>query len=241
MNNILVITDNITLYERVKNVFSKNQRKNINVTFRHSSVKSPIWNHIDKLDSINVKKETEWIISNFNLVISIHCFQLFPKNLVDSIRCINIHSGYNPINRGWFPQVFSIINNLPIGATIHEMDEKLDHGLIIAREEVEKFVWDTSLTLYSRVLDKEIYLFEKYFDVIIENTYSGIKPESEGNIFSKADFNNLCEIDMNQVGSFNEFYNLLRALTHGEYKNAFFKTENDEKVYIKLEVKKNDN
>ncbi len=152
MIRAIIITDNIIQYERFKRLIIDKGRKDLTVKFCHSPIRSALWDHSDAIEVIDVKKDTARIAANFDLVISIHCLQLFPKNLVNSVRCINIHPGYNPINRGWYPQVFSIINNLPIGATIHEMDEELDHGPIIARKMVQKFDWDTSLTLYDRVL-----------------------------------------------------------------------------------------
>ncbi len=68
------------------------------------------------------------------LFISLHCKQIFPQRLTDNYRCINIHPGYNPYNRGWFPQVFSILNKNTAGVTIHEIDQELDHGPIIYQE-----------------------------------------------------------------------------------------------------------
>src|SRR5687768_5901648 len=88
------------------------------------------------LKPIHLKSEFQEIIKAYDLVISLHCKQLFPAELVKAVRCINIHPGYNPYNRGWFPQVFSIINKLPAGATIHEIDEEIDHGKIIAQQQV---------------------------------------------------------------------------------------------------------
>ena len=73
---------------------------------------------------------------------------------------------------------------------------------------------------------------------MVLHTYKTIIPESKGNFFNKSDFNSLCKIDMNQKGSFKEFYNLLRSLSHDEHKNAFFITERGQKVYIKIEVEK---
>ncbi|MEL6562249.1 MAG: formyltransferase family protein, partial [Bacteroidota bacterium] len=46
---------------------------------------------------------------------------------------------------------FSLINGLPAGVTIHEIDEKLDHGNIIDQIKVEVQSTDTSYTLYQRV------------------------------------------------------------------------------------------
>lgn len=240
MKNVLIIIDNIQQYERIKKIIEKREEI-AKFNFRHSIVKSAIWEHPDFKNHTNsiidVKKQLDEIIGSFDLVISVHCFQFFPKQLVNSVRCINIHPGYNPINRGWYPQVFAIVNNLPIGATIHEMDEKLDNGPIIARELVEKYSWDTSLTIYNRVLEKEMKLLENNFESIIHGTYKTIIPESLGNLFSKNDFKNLCRIDINEENSFQYFYDLLRALSHGDYKNAYFVDPiTGRKIYLKLEI-----
>lgn len=240
MKNVLILIDNVLQYVRIREIVSK-RNKIANFIFKHSIIKSEIWKHPDFRNqtnsSIDVKKQIDEIIDLFDLVISVHCLQYFPKSLVEGVRCINIHPGFNPINRGWYPQVFAIINDLPIGATIHEMDEKLDHGPIIVRELVEKFPWDTSLSIYNRVLEMEMMLLENNFESIILGTYETTAPENEGNIFTKNDFNNLCKLNLNEERSFRYFYNLLRALTHGEYKNAFFIDPITlKKIYIKLEI-----
>jgi methionyl-tRNA formyltransferase len=238
MKKVLVVIDNIFQYERIKRIISLKDL-NAKFSFKHSPVKSAIWGHEDFIDKtvsiINVKEEFDSIISTFDLVISVHCFQFFPQELVRGIRCLNIHPGYNPINRGWYPQVFSIVNQLEIGATIHEMDEKLDNGPIIVRSFVEKYSWDTSYTLYNRVLEKEIELLENNFEKIIDGSYDIVIPESTGNMYSKKDFHNLCKLDLNEVGSFKSFYDKIRALTHGEYKNGYFIDEiTGKKVFVSI-------
>jgi dTDP-4-amino-4,6-dideoxyglucose formyltransferase len=238
---ILVVIDNVIQYEKLKNIFLKYNDGSFEVHFKHSVVRSAIWDHPDFKNIqdrvVDVKKEIDSIISVYSLVFSVHCFQFFPSKLVNSVRCINVHPGYNPINRGWYPQVFSIIHNLPIGATIHEMDEKLDNGNIIARQFVETDISDTSLSIYNRVLEVEITLFEKYFWQMLQGTYVPIVPENAGNMFTKNDFNNLCKIDLDQQGTFLEFYNRLRALSHGDYKNAYLiDNTTGKKVFLKLDI-----
>ena len=242
---ILVLSDNIFIYEEIKKIFeTKSGKHQLTVNYTYSYKGSPLEKHPDFFDKmgVNVKVEYEEIIEQYDLVISAHCKQFFPKALVNNVKCINIHPGYNPINRGWYPQVFAILNQLPIGATIHEMDEKLDHGPIIARAFVEKQQSDTSIDIYNRVVKKELALFDAYFDKIVTLTYDIIVPEKANeNLFTKKDFSDLCKLDMNEVGTFQSFYDRLRALTHGEYKNAFFINENKEKVYISINIKKESN
>lgn len=154
----------------------------------------------------------------YDIIFSLHCKKIFPAWLVKSTRCINIHPGYNPYNRGMYPHVWSIINGLPAGATIHEMDEKIDHGLILARTTVPVTTYDTSETLYHRIVETEISLLTRNLGDILSGEIEPFHPETDGNYNSLADFKKLCELDLDQ--SAEDFYNKLRALSQGQYKNA---------------------
>jgi methionyl-tRNA formyltransferase len=168
-----------------------------------------------------------------------HCKQLFPDKLVKSLKCINVHPGYNPINRGWYPQVFAIINILKIGATIHEIDTELDHGPIIARRYVEKDQIDTSETLYNKILIAEIELIEEHLISILENTYITFLPESEGVLYLKNDFKKLCKLNLDEKMSTLQFIDKLRALTYGGYKNAYFiDSKTQKKIYVNISLEK---
>ncbi len=221
---ILVISDNTFIKEKIIEVF------------KVKNVKCDLFESKD----LNFKNSLfiDYLISEYKLIISAHCKKIFPKKLVESTRCINIHPGYNPYNRGWFPQVFSILNKLPLGATIHEMDEGLDSGDIISQEKVSINSSDDSLSLYNKVLQKEINLFQNDFDKIIEGSYNKIKPKSKGNLNLKKDFNNLCKLDLNSIGTMGEHIDLLRALSHGDFKNAYFLDNKNEKIRVKIELKK---
>ena len=188
MKKILLIIDNTILYDRIKNILNEKKISEYEFIFMHSYKRSLIWEHIDFKGlnkKIDVKNKIHWIQNTFSMVFSIHCLQFFPKELVSTTTCINLHPGYNPINRGWYPQVFSIYHNLIIGATLHIMDEKLDNGPIIDRIEVEKLQTDTSATLYKRVLDAEVDLFEKNIFNIISRNFKTVKNTESGNIFLK--------------------------------------------------------
>ena len=64
-------------------------------------------------------------------------------------------------------------------------------------------------------------------------------PEQEGNVNLKKDFNDLCLLDMNKATTMGEAINYLRALTHGNYPNAFFvDSETGAKVYVKISLQK---
>lgn len=170
--------------------------------------------------TVNLKEQWEQITHEFDLVISLHCKQIFPSKIINTMRCINIHPGYNPHTRGWFPHVFAIVYCLPAGVTIHEMSEKIDDGPIIYREEILIDICDTSETLYKKIIILEENLIRTNLNNIIDKNYTTILPESDGRYFSKREYEELKKIDPSKVGSFLGFYNLLRALTHPPFKNA---------------------
>lgn len=234
--NVLVITDNVLQYENIKLIIKTKDIKGCFFDFRHSPLNSPMEGYAE-LKAMDVNVQAEEIIEKYELVLSVHCFQIFPEVLVRNVRCINIHPGFNPMNRGWYPQVFAIVNRLPIGATIHEMDERLDHGPIIVRKLVNQELTDTSYSLYHKVVKAEMELFEEYFDAILNRAYVPFMPDGVSNIFFKKDFNELCEIKLNEAGCFLDFYNRLRALTHDPYVNAYFiNPETQKKVYISINI-----
>ncbi len=244
--NILIISDNIYLsYEFEKIIFSSEfQMYNWNFSISSSSNKndfsSILKSKINKYDLKN-RDEVNTIIELYDLVISIHCKQIFPENLVNNVKCINIHPGYNPINIGWYPQVFAIINNLSIRATIHEIDNELDNGNIIDREFVKKEVWDTSLSLYDKILKKELELIKKNLINILQDCYKTQVPENIGNLFLKKDFNELCKIDLDEKLTMRQAIDKLRALTHGEFANAYFiEPSSKRKIFVSIEFKLKD-
>lgn len=241
-NKVLVISDNVFLCKKFLKIVSDLKFNDVEWSFAIS----PFSNPADFLKEINKNiyvydlkdnKDIEVILKKYDLIFSIHCKQIFPPILVDNIKCINVHPGYNPINRGWYPQVFSIIHDLPIGATIHEIDNDLDHGNIIARAFVKKEITDTSLSLYNKVVDKEIELIRENLTSIIKSTYELTKPENEGNVYLKKDFNSLCKLDLEEKVTVFELINKLRALSHGKFKNAYFiDKETQKKVFVNVNL-----
>ncbi|GCD78825.1 dTDP-4-amino-4,6-dideoxyglucose formyltransferase [Schleiferia thermophila] len=237
----LIITDNFKICSKINQI---NQILGIDSEFSfatsiYSSIKD--FNLSDRyLKQYNLKKDNdvEEIINNYEMVFSIHSKQIFPKILIDSCKCYNLHPGYIPINRGWYPQVFAIINNTPVGATFHEIDENLDLGRIIDREFVKKESWDTSFTLYNKIVNKELELWERNILNVLKGDYMTIEPENNGSIYFKKDFYNLLKLDLNEKVTVKQFIDRLRALTFDSYDNLFFIDENGQKVYVSINLKK---
>ena len=106
-SNVLTLTDNLFLYKEFKKILDRLNLKGVSFFYGYSP-KNSTFSPGPNISPINVTTECEKIISDFDLVLSLHFKQLFPQKLADNVKCINIHPGYNPFNRGWFPQVFRL-------------------------------------------------------------------------------------------------------------------------------------
>ncbi len=231
----LVITDNAAIAAAVLRV-RDTAPSSIQIHVAHTprapdSVKALVNNCID------VQKAPLNTAENYDAIISAHCKQLFPVELVTRSRCFNIHPGFNPETRGWFPQVWGILRGLKVGMTVHVMDKELDHGPIIERREVPARIWDTSESLYTRILEVETRWLRENLLKLIESEVSTFPMEREGTLFSKADFHRLCRLDLDEMGTFKNFYDRLRALSFSGHRNAYFIDPiTKRRVYLELRV-----
>lgn len=137
MKNILIVSENAELtkfmLDTINAIFGDEIDIKCCYTFSNDNPDQMIGLGAKPIN-VRDKSTVDNIIGLYDLVFSLHCKQIFPKKLVDEVTCINFHPGFNPFNRGWYPQSFSIINGMPAGATIHKMDENVDSGEIIAQK-----------------------------------------------------------------------------------------------------------
>lgn len=241
MKKIFVVSDNAKLVRFFQEECKiQGQDKLYQIIYKYSARnKNPVELIELGMSPIDMKNKShvDALLNDCHLILSLHCKQIFPERVVEARPCINIHPGLNPFNRGWYPQVFSIINKKPIGATIHRMDAEIDNGQIIDRLHVDVLDVDTSLTVYNKVLEAEKILLRKNISDIFSGAYSSRSPEELGNYNGIDDFKSLCKLNLDDVGSLKKHIDLLRALTHGDFKNAYFiSEETGKKIYVSLNL-----
>ena len=238
--NVCVITDNLYIFEHFQGLAAK---KPLGASF--DFFYAP-WNKDFKarfgtdgaIRPLRLRDQDERFFGQYDLFISLHCKQLFPDELVNNHLCINVHPGYNPYNRGWFPQVFGIMNHLPIGVTIHKMDTQLDHGPILWQKRLKLRGDDTSKEIYERILATEMELMEAHLEDLLTGNYTLTPMAEEGNLNTKQDFDVLRQIDPDKPATYGEVLDFLRAMTHQPYKNAYFYDADGKKVYVGIELEK---
>jgi methionyl-tRNA formyltransferase len=176
------------------------------------------------------------VFESYLLLLSVHCNQIFPESLVERSYCVNLHPGFNPFNRGWYPHVFSMINGLKAGATLHRMDKYLDHGPIIDQIEVEIQQFETSAEVYERILEAEKVLLRRNLQDLVSGAGRSRDPSTAGNLNSRKDFARLCKLDLEHVGTLRQHLDLLRALTHGDLFNAWFEV-NERRFQVGVRIR----
>lgn len=237
--NVCVLTDNAYIFEGFTALLERQPQSGHRFDFFYSP-----WNRAfepsERFRPLRLKDQDDAFFDSYDLFLSLHSKQLFPAALVENHLCINVHPGLNPHNRGWFPQVFSILNGLPIGVTIHQMDAELDHGPILWQEALEIRADDTSKDIYDRILAKEIDMLEQHLSDLLSGNYTLTPMASEGNINYKRDFDALCEIDRDAPATYGQVIDHLRALTHAPYQNAYFYDADGKKIYVGITLTKED-
>ena len=173
-----------------------------------------------------------------DIIISCGFRHIVPAKIrkIPPMGCINIHSSYLPYNKGAHPNVWSIVENTPAGASIHFMDNHVDTGPIIARRIIEVRFSDNAKDVYEKLEDVQVELFGEIWDQIKHGKIETTKQEkSEGTSHAVKDFDELCQIELDKHYNARELLNRLRALTFPPYNNAYVIVDG-EKFYLRLEI-----
>lgn len=149
---------------------------------------------------------------------------------------INLHPGYAPYNRGKMPNVWSIVEQTPAGATLHYMDSGVDTGDIIAQKRVEVEPIDTGASLYSKLEDACVELFRETWPLIkTDNARRVPQPPDEGTYHRGKDVERIDVIDLDGTYKAKDLLNVLRARTFPPYPGAHFVVDGKQ-VYVRVEL-----
>ena len=131
----------------------------------------------DRLDLKQIiSLEPELIISyNYNYLIDGKIIEYMSGNI------INLHISYLPFNRGFSPNIWSLIEGTPRGVTIHRISEGLDEGEIIVQEKMYiDSAKETLRSSYDMLNSRIVELFKENWDDIASKQYSICAQEGKG-------------------------------------------------------------
>ena len=152
--------------------------------------------------------------------------------------CVNLHPGYLPYNRGAYPNVWSIVERTPAGATLHHMDEGVDTGDIVAQQLVEVEPTDTGESLYRKLEEVCFEVFARTWPLLREGRAPRLPQKGEGTFHRVRDTGAIDEIDLERSYRARDLLDILRARTFPPHEGAYFRL-GAEKVHLKLHLDRN--
>lgn len=166
----------------------------------------------------------------FGYILKPDFINLFPSGI------INVHPSFLPYNRGQYPNVWSIIDRTPAGATLHYIDQGIDTGNIIAQEKIEIAPVDTGESLYKKLEILCLDLFKNTWP-LIRSQKIVCKPQDRkmGTYHSKKDVSKIDEIDIEKEYKAKELIDIIRARTFPPYSGAYL-IYNGRKIYMRINL-----
>lgn len=184
----------------------------------------------DIMESISKLRPEIGISVFFGYIISSNLLDIFP------LGCINVHPSFLPYNRGAYPNVWSILEGTPAGATIHYVNSGIDTGDIIAQEEVPVEPIDTGKTLYHKLEYACVKIFMDAWPIIRAGNACCIPQSDNKSTYHRSkDVEKIDEIDLNRTYMARELIDTIRARTFSPYPGAYF-LSGKRKVYMRLQL-----
>jgi len=150
--------------------------------------------------------------------------------------CLNLHPSLLPYNRGVFPNVWSIVEGTPAGATIHYMDVGIDTGDIVSQMQIEIEPIETGESLYHKLEDACLELFKKTWPLIRRGRAPRISQSPQaGSYHHIKDIKKLDRIDLDRKYTARKLIDIIRARTFSPYAGAYFQTKG-RKIYLRLQL-----
>ena len=139
---------------------------------------------------------------------------------------VNVHPSLLPWNRGAHPNVWSIIDGTPAGATVHYLDAGVDTGDVIAQRQVAVEPVDTGETLYHRLEAACIDLFREAWPAIRAGPATRTpQPAGAPPAHRARDVERIDEIELDRTYTGRALIDLLRARSFPPYRGAWFRVD----------------
>ncbi|MEM6926020.1 MAG: formyltransferase family protein, partial [Myxococcota bacterium] len=108
---------------------------------------------------------------DLDLALSVHFPYIVPPEVLamPARGFLNLHPAYLPYNRGWHTPTWALLEDTPIGATFHVMDDGVDTGDILAQRALQPTLGDTANTLYAKLKALEVELFREAWPALVED------------------------------------------------------------------------
>lgn len=115
------------------------------------------------------------------LGLSVHYPRILkPPLLARYQKIYNVHPGYLPYGRGFYPVFWALWEDSPAGATLHEINAGIDEGAIVAQTRVPYSEADTGGTLHACVRRAEQRLLMDAWEKLTRGETLNAQPQPPG-------------------------------------------------------------
>jgi methionyl-tRNA formyltransferase len=178
---------------------------------------------------------------DLDYVVGVHFPYIIPDAVLDipRIGVLNLHPALLPYNRGWHTPSWAILDETPIGVTLHFMDSGIDTGDIVAQVELEIRPEDTAHTLYLRLLELEVELFKDAWPLLASGSPPR-KPQSrdEGTNHVRGDLgaDSVRRLDLEASLPVKDLLRTLRALTTNDVDEAAYFEQAGRRYLVQITI-----
>lgn len=178
---------------------------------------------------------------DLDLLVSVHFPYLVPPEILEIPRrgCINLHPALLPHNRGWHTATWAMLDDTPLGATLHVMDEGVDSGPVVHQRAVDVGPGDTADSIYPRLLRAELEVFKEAWPAIAENAEerreqvnSMATSHARGDLFRAS----VQRLDLTVVRPVADVLRQLRALTTSRIEEAAYFESDGRRFRVQIQI-----
>lgn len=148
---------------------------------------------------------------------------------------VNTHPSLLPYNRGKHYNFWAIVEQAPFGVTLHQVDEGIDSGPILAQQAINYDWTDTGASLYTKAQAAMVQLFCASYPALRENKLPARAQATDvGSFHHSSELDPASQIKLDSSYRAADLLNLLRARTFAGHPGCWFE---DKGVRFQVTVK----
>jgi methionyl-tRNA formyltransferase len=178
---------------------------------------------------------------NLDFIIGVHFPYIVPDEVLSAPQkgVLNLHPAFLPYNRGWHTPSWAILENTPVGATLHFMDAGVDTGDILHQRALEISFADTAHTLYEKLKRLEFQVFQEAWPMLTSGAYERKRQDPrQGSVHKRRDLfeSSVQKIDLQNPIPAGDLIRRLRALTTNRIDEAAYFEVNGKRYRIQVNI-----
>ena len=152
---------------------------------------------------------------------------------------LSIRPSFLAYNRGKHPNFWSLVTNTPAGVTLHQVDQGIDSGRILAQKIIPTSWVDDGETLYQKSLIAMFDLFVEFYPILRTEVFdSYIQPQGVGSYHKASDIDTASQLVLDSSTTVRDLLNRLRARTFSGHPSCTFTDDGiDYEVTIRIKRK----